>query len=146
MNIQDLISCEGREGGEGVTFTRDDWPRIAVGWFVCGSSFWTLLSDLTYSSSIVFILENIRDLFITGCSFICFYKLLHHRFFQYLNDFNISISHRFFRFEEFPSVLRSIDYLLDNKQIDFTCFFRILPSKSRMSLKFVTNKLYIVSV
>ena len=84
-----------------------------------------------------------RDLFITDCSFICFYELLHHRFFQYLNDFNISISHRFFCFEEFPSILRSIDYLLDNKQIDFTCFFRILPSKSCMPLKFVTNKLHI---
>ena len=41
--------------------------------------------------------------------------------FQYLADS--------FRLQEFPSVLRSTDYPIDNKQIDFNCFFRILPSK-----------------
>ena len=48
--------------------------------------------------------------------------------------FNISI----------PSALRSIDYLMDNKQINFNCFCGILPTKSRVSLKFVTSKLNII--
>ena len=63
------------------------------------------------------------------------FNILMTSIFQYLTDS--------FRFEEFPSVLRSIDYLIDNKQIDFNCFSRILPSKSPMSLKFVKNKLHI---
>ena len=56
MNVQDLI-CSGRE-----TFTRNGWPHNAVGCFVWSSSFSILLTDLTFSSSIVFILENIRFL------------------------------------------------------------------------------------
>ena len=40
------------------TFTQNGWPCNAAGCFVWGSSFWILLSDLTYSYSIVFILEN----------------------------------------------------------------------------------------
>ena len=75
-----------------------------------------------------------RDLIITSCCFICFYELFHPKFVQYLNSF---------RFEEFPSVLRRIDYPIDNKQINFNCFFGILLTKSRVSLKFVTNKLII---
>ena len=80
------------------------------------------------------------------------FKILMISIFQYLADS--------FRFQEFPSVLRSTDYLIDNKQIGFNCFFRILPSKSPspsyvrsiyvlclrgwwMSLKFVTNKFHI---
>ena len=52
-------------------------------------------------------------------------------FFYYFNSF---------RFWEFPSVLRSA---IDNKQINFNCFFKILRSRSRMSLKFVTLQLHI---
>ena len=60
-------------------------------------------------------------------------NLFHHRFFYYFNSF---------RFWEFHSVLRSaIDN--DNKQINFNCFFKILRSRSRMSLKFVTVQLHI---
>ena len=82
-----------------------------------------------------FTLDKYLGIFLSlAAVFICFYKLFYHRFFQYFNCF---------RFEEFRSVLWSIDYLIDNKQINFKCFFGILPTKSRMSLKSVTNKLNI---
>ena len=90
--------------------------------------------DYSRNFTLIYFRQIFRDLLITGCRFICFYELFHHRFFQFLNSF---------RFEEFPSVLRSIYYLIDNKQINFNCFFGILPTKSRVSLKFVTNKLNI---
>ena len=40
-------------------------------------------------------------------------------------------------------VLWSIDYVINNKQINHNCFLRILRTMSRMPLKFATNKLNI---
>ena len=53
-------------------------------------------------------------------------NFFHHRFFHYFISF---------RFGEFSSALRSV---IDNKQINFHCFFKILSSWSRMSPKFVS--------
>ena len=84
-----------------------------------------------------FILDKYLGIFLSlAVVFISSHNLFHHRFFQYLNSF---------RFEEFPSVLWSIAYLNDNKQITFNYFFRILLTKSRTSLKFVTNKLFLLN-
>ena len=84
-----------------------------------------------------FILDKYLGIFLSlAVVFISSHNLFHRRFFQYLNSF---------RFEEFPSVLWSIAYLNDNKQITFNYFFRILLTKSRTSLKFVTNKLFLLN-
>ena len=51
-----------------------------------------------------------------------YHNFFRHRFFHYFISF---------RFGEFPSVLRSV---IDNKQINFNCFFKILPSRHECHL------------